>query len=62
MMLSLCKVYWQVLLAQALCIGVGMACLFIPSVAILATYFTTNLPFATGVAASGSSLGSPLRR
>jgi predicted MFS family arabinose efflux permease len=61
MMLSLCEKYYQVILAQAFCIGIGMACLFIPSVAILATYFTTNLPFATGVAASGSSLGSCVR-
>jgi len=57
MMLSLCKVYYQVLLAQAFCIGIGMGMLFVPSVAILSTYFTTKLAFAMGIAASGSSLG-----
>jgi MFS family permease len=60
MMLSLCTVYWQVLLAQAFCIGIGMGLLFIPSVAILSTYFTTHLALATGIAASGSSLGGVL--
>lgn len=57
MMLSLCHVYWQVLLAQAFCIGIGCGFLFIPSVAILSTYFTTKIATAVGIAASGSSLG-----
>jgi len=60
MMLSLCTVYWQVMLTQALCVGIGTGFLFIPSVAILATYFTKKLAFATGIAASGSSLGGVL--
>ncbi|KAF2660427.1 MFS general substrate transporter [Lophiostoma macrostomum CBS 122681] len=57
MMVSLCTEYYQVLLAQAFCMGIGCACLFIPSVAILSTYFTTKIALAVGVAASGSSLG-----
>ena len=57
MMLSLCREYWQVLLAQAFCIGAGTGALFVPSVAILSTYFTTKIASATGLAASGSSLG-----
>lgn len=57
MMLSLCHEYYQVLLAQAICIGFGCGCLFIPSVAILSTYFTTKIATAMGLAASGSSLG-----
>jgi MFS family permease len=63
MMLSLCHEYWQVLLAQAFCIGIGSGCLFIPSVAILNTYFTTKIATVVGIAASGSSFGkssSPL--
>ncbi|KAF2144961.1 uncharacterized protein K452DRAFT_284346 [Aplosporella prunicola CBS 121167] len=60
MMLSLCTVYWQVLLAQAFCVGIGTGCLFVPSVAILSTYFTTRLATAMGLAASGSSLGGVL--
>lgn len=57
MMLSLCTQYYQVLLAQAITIGLGCGCLFVPSVAILSTYFTTRLATAMGIAASGSSLG-----
>jgi MFS family permease len=57
MMLSLCHTYWQALLAQAFCIGMGCGCLFIPGVAILSTYFNTNLALAVGLAASGSSMG-----
>ncbi|RAK96110.1 major facilitator superfamily protein [Aspergillus ibericus CBS 121593] len=57
MMLSLCHEFWQILLAQSFCIGIGAGLLFVPSVAILSTYFTTKLPFAVGIAASGSSVG-----
>lgn len=57
MMLSLCTEYWQVLLAQAFCVGIGCGCLFVPSVAILNTYFTTRIATAMGLAASGSSFG-----
>lgn len=57
MMLSLCHEYWQVLLAQAFCIGIGTGALFIPSVAILSTYFSTRIGTAIGIAASGSSFG-----
>lgn len=57
MMLSLCHAYWQVLLTQAFCIGIGTGALFIPSIAILSTYFSTKIGLAIGIAASGSSLG-----
>ena len=48
------------MLAQAVCVGVGCGCLFVPSVAIVSTYFSTKKAFATGIAASGSSLGGVL--
>ncbi|KAK4964086.1 hypothetical protein LTR66_012481 [Elasticomyces elasticus] len=57
MMLSLCTSYWQVLLSQAICVGLGCGCLFVPAVAILSTYFTTKIATAMGLAAAGSSLG-----
>ncbi|KAL4925291.1 major facilitator superfamily domain-containing protein [Aspergillus undulatus] len=57
MMLSLCKEYWQVLLAQGFCVGMGAGCLFVPCVSILPTYFSTKLGAALGLAVSGSSLG-----
>jgi MFS family permease len=57
MMLSLCTTYWQVLLAQGFCVGIGAGCLFVPCVAILPTYFNTKLGLVVGLAASGSSFG-----
>ncbi|KAI9730843.1 MAG: hypothetical protein M1834_005561 [Cirrosporium novae-zelandiae] len=57
MMTSICTKYWEVVLAQGICVGLGSGCLFIPSVAIVSTYFSTKKSFATGIAASGSSLG-----
>ncbi|GFF77799.1 monocarboxylate permease homologue, mch4 [Aspergillus lentulus] len=60
MALSVCTEYWQVLLAQAFCVGVGSGCLYIPSVAIIPQYFSSRKAIATAVAASGSSLGGVL--
>lgn len=57
MMLSLCTTYWQALLAQGFCIGIGAGCLYVPCVAILPSYFSTRLGLAVGLAVSGSSLG-----
>lgn len=57
MMLSICNEFWQTILAQGFCIGIGQGLLFVPSLAILPTYFKTRLGLAVGIAASGSSLG-----
>ncbi|KAF2171966.1 hypothetical protein M409DRAFT_50573 [Zasmidium cellare ATCC 36951] len=57
MMLSLCHEFWQCLLAQGFVIGIGGGCLFVPSVAIMPTYFTSKLGLVIGIAASGSSMG-----
>lgn len=57
MMTSLGLKYWQILLSQAVCTGIGAGLLYIPSVAILPQYFSTRKVFATAIATSGSSLG-----
>lgn len=57
MMLSISKTYWQVLLAQGFCVGIGAGCLFVPCVSVLPTYWSTKLGLAVGLAVSGSSLG-----
>lgn len=57
MMTSLCTTYWQLMLAQALCVGFGGGCCFLTAVAIVPSYFTTKRALAIGIAASGSSLG-----
>lgn len=57
MMLSLSQTYWQVLLSQGFCIGIGAGLLFTPAVAVLPAYFSSRLGLAMGLAATGSSLG-----
>lgn len=58
MMTSLCTTYWQAMLAQGVCIGIGSSCLYIPSVSIPTAYFSKKRPFASGLATLGSSVGA----
>lgn len=55
-MTSLGREYWQLLLAQGICVGVGMGFIMLPSTAILSQYFTTKRAFVIGIASSGSPL------
>ncbi|OLN86734.1 putative transporter MCH4-like protein 4 [Colletotrichum chlorophyti] len=55
-MLSLCTSYWQVLLAQAFCVGIGSGLLGLTCVAVIPLYFRRRRMVATGIAATGSSL------
>lgn len=56
-MTSICKEYWQVILAQGVCVGLGAGMSFIASVTIVGTYFSTRRSTAQGLAATGSSVG-----
>lgn len=49
--------YWQMLLAQGICMGIGNGLVFCPSFAILSGYFARNRALAIGAAASGSATG-----
>ncbi|EEA21559.1 MFS monocarboxylate transporter, putative [Talaromyces marneffei ATCC 18224] len=57
MMTSLATGYYQVMLAQGICVGLGTGFLFVPSVALLPQYFRKKRALANGLAASGSSFG-----
>lgn len=57
MMLSICKTYWQVLLAQGFSVGIGAGLLFVPTLAVLPGYFSSHLGLVVGISAAGSSLG-----
>ena len=59
-MLSLCTKYWQILLAQAFCVGIGSGLLGLTSVAVIPLYFREKRMIATGIAATGSSTGTRL--
>ncbi|KAI0021412.1 MFS transporter, MCP family, solute carrier family 16, member 10 [Xylariomycetidae sp. FL0641] len=49
--------FLSVFLSLGVMVGIGAGCLFIPSIAIVAGYFTKKRPVATGIAASGGSVG-----
>lgn len=57
MMLSLVDEYWQAVLAQGICIGLGAGLMFTPAVSVLQTHFRARLGLAVGISAAGSSLG-----
>jgi MFS family permease len=54
---SLCTQYWQLFLAQALCVGLGNGLTFCPAISVLSAYFLRNRAFAVGVAAAGGASG-----
>ncbi|CAK3973557.1 MFS general substrate transporter [Lecanosticta acicola] len=57
MMTSLDHAYWQLFLAQGVCVGLGSGQLFIVAVAIIPGWFDRYRAFATGIAAAGSATG-----
>ncbi|KAJ5893330.1 hypothetical protein N7495_005021 [Penicillium taxi] len=57
MMTSISTKFWQLILAQGICVGLAAGCLFVPSVALLPQYFRRKRGLANGIAASGSSIG-----
>ena len=56
-MTSLSSTYWQLVLAQGLCVGLGNGLLLTPVNAVIATYFSAKLPLVMGIAACGSVTG-----
>ena len=40
---SICKEYWQFVLAQGIVCGIGFGLLFTPSIAIIPQYFVVRL-------------------
>lgn len=54
---SLCKTYWQIFLAQAVCIGLGNGCTFCPALAVVSSYFSKHRGFAVGLASAGAATG-----
>ena len=57
MMLSLAGEYWQIVLVQGVCLGLGSGILFTPSLAQVTVSFTKHRPIALGCAMIGSRLG-----
>ena len=55
-----CSQYWQIFLAQGVCVGLGSGLLGLTSVAVIPLYWKRKKMIATGIEATGSSLGKPL--
>lgn len=60
MMLSLAQKYYQILLAQGVCIGIGGAILFVPSISLVTSRFRRRRSLAVFVATSGTAIGSSM--
>ncbi|QYS95369.1 MFS domain-containing protein [Trichoderma simmonsii] len=56
-MTSLCTAYWQIFLAQSVCLGIGNGLTFCPAIAVLSQYFKKYRAFAVGVSAAGAAVG-----
>lgn len=57
-MTSLCHTYWQILLAQGVCVGLGLGIAFMPAISVCSSYFKKNRPLALSISAIGTSVGS----
>ncbi|CEI66602.1 hypothetical protein FVEN_g10200 [Fusarium venenatum] len=56
-MTSLSHTFWQLLLAQGLCTGLGNGLMFTPSLAVVSTYFKRRRALAFGIVSTGSPVG-----
>lgn len=57
MMTSLSTEYYQIFLAHGLAVGIGCGLLYLPSIAVVATYFTSRRAIAIGITSCGGSIG-----
>jgi MFS transporter, MCT family, solute carrier family 16 (monocarboxylic acid transporters), member 3 len=57
-MTSLATEYWQILLAQGICTGLGLGIMFMPGIAVISSYFKRRRSLALAVAATGTGTGS----
>ncbi|KIW02236.1 uncharacterized protein PV09_06389 [Verruconis gallopava] len=56
-MTSLASKYWQLLLAQGVCQGLGNGLQFVPTMSLVSTYFDKNRSLAIGLTAVGAAFG-----
>lgn len=56
-MLSLCKTYWQIILAQGVAFGLATSGLSLPAMTLATQWFSTKRGLAVGIVSCGSSLG-----
>ncbi|KJK60654.1 monocarboxylate transporter 1 [Aspergillus parasiticus SU-1] len=54
---SICTKYYQIFLAQGVCIGIGNCLLFCPALTVISPYFSRHRSLAIAIAVSGSGTG-----
>jgi len=54
---SLATEYWQIFLAQGLCVGIGLGLIWLPSITLISHYFVRKRVLAVTTAATGTSTG-----
>lgn len=54
---SLATKYWQILLSQGVCVGLGLGLVFMPALTVAGQYFLKRRALAISIAACGSSVG-----
>ena len=59
-MTSLASTYYQILLAQGICTGIGMGIMFMPTISIVSSHFYKRRGLALALAASGNGTGSTI--
>ena len=57
-LLSLCKTFWQIFLAQTLCVDLAFGLSFEPTLVLVTSYFDKKRPTALAVAVTGSCTGA----
>ncbi|KAJ3499815.1 hypothetical protein NLG97_g22 [Lecanicillium saksenae] len=57
MLVSICRQYYQFILAQSLLFGIGDAMLFYPTISAISHWFNKRRGLALGIVVAGSSLG-----
>lgn len=57
-MTSICTKYWQTLLAQGIYTGLELGMVFMPTVAVIGSYFKRKQSLALSLSATGSGFGS----
>jgi MFS family permease len=54
---SFARNYWQLLLSQGVCVGIGGGLVFVPALSLVGTYFSKRQSLALSICACGNSIG-----
>ena len=54
---SLCTEYYQIFLAQSICVGIGLGLVFVPTLALVSTYFLRKRSMGLAVSVTGACTG-----